>query len=105
MSRGFSVYLDAVRFAAAFVVLISHLAYPRFTRGDLQFIRHWDLGRDAVIIFFVLSGVVIAYAAERDGTLGTFVFNRVTRLYSVMAPALLLTIVLDLTGQLIHPEG
>ena len=35
MTQGFSFYLNLLRFAAAFVVLLSHFAYERFTRGTI----------------------------------------------------------------------
>ncbi|WP_299817231.1 acyltransferase [uncultured Roseibium sp.] len=106
MTRGLSLYLDAVRFSAAFLVLLSHWAYPRFTGGSYLWIRELNLGSDAVVVFFVLSGLVIAFAAERkDKTGGVFVFNRLTRLYSVALPALLLTFAADRLGVLLWPEA
>ncbi|MEO1639800.1 MAG: acyltransferase [Pseudomonadota bacterium] len=105
MTRGISLWLDLLRVIATFVVVISHWAYPRFTGGDFIIIREWNLGSDAVIVFFVISGLVIAYAAERDGDGGTFVFNRLTRLWSVMLPALLLTLVFDSVGNRIDPSA
>ena len=98
MNRGFSLWLDLLRVIATVVVVISHWAYPRFTNGDFIFIRDWNLGSDAVIFFFVISGLVIAYAAERDADGATFVFNRLTRLWSVLIPALVLTFIFDRVG-------
>lgn len=104
MNRNFSLYLDAVRFLAAVTVLISHWAYRRFTGGELQWIRDFNFGSDAVVAFFVLSGLVIAFAAdERDRVASTFAFNRITRLVSVAAPALLLAFVLDRLGAYLNP--
>ncbi|WP_425405167.1 acyltransferase family protein [Hwanghaeella sp.] len=106
MTQGFSFYLNLLRFAAAFVVLLSHFAYERFTRGDYLFIREWNLGSDAVIVFFVISGFVIAYAArERDKSGSAFIFARATRLYSVVLPAILLTLLLDFLGSRLDPAG
>jgi peptidoglycan/LPS O-acetylase OafA/YrhL len=106
LTPGFSRYLDFLRALAALVVLVSHLAYARFTRGDYLVIREWNLGSDAVILFFVLSGYVIAYAArERDRTLGGFAFARATRLYSVALPAILLTLLLDHLGARLNPAA
>ncbi|WP_299613529.1 acyltransferase [uncultured Tateyamaria sp.] len=99
MTRGLSLWLDALRVAATLIVVFSHVAYARFTRGDYQFARDLNIGSDAVIVFFVISGLVIAFAAERDKTLGTYTFNRVTRLLSVLLPALVLTFVLDQIGR------
>jgi peptidoglycan/LPS O-acetylase OafA/YrhL len=98
-----SLYLDVLRFSAALVVLLSHLAFARFTNGDLQIFRTLNLGSDAVVVFFVLSGFVIAYASERDRTLGRYVFHRATRLYSVAVPAIVLTLVCDWLGAALAP--
>lgn len=100
MTRGLSLWLDALRVAATLIVVFSHVAYARFTRGDYEFVRELNVGSDAVIVFFVISGLVIAFAAERDKTLGTYAFNRLTRLLSVLLPALVLTFALDHIG---HP--
>lgn len=91
-----------MRFLAAVAVLITHLAYPRFSGGSLLSWR--TFGNDAVMIFFVLSGYVIAYtAATRDRDLSTFVLNRCARLYSVALPAVVLTITFDQFGQWLDP--
>lgn len=106
MSPRFSIYLDLLRFLAAMLVFISHFAYPRFTGGDYILIRELNLGSDAVIFFFVLSGLVIGYTVDvKDKTLKQFSFHRLTRLYSVVIPALLLTIILDQIGKDIAPEN
>ena len=55
-----SVYLDLIRFIAALLVVLSHAAYPRL--DGVNFAMFGGFGRDAVMIFFVLSGYVIAYA-------------------------------------------
>lgn len=103
MNRTTSIYLDLVRFLAAVAVLITHLAYPRFSGGLLLPWRTY--GNDAVMIFFVLSGYVIAYtAATRDRELGDFVLNRFARLYSVALPAVILTVAFDYVGQQLAPE-
>jgi peptidoglycan/LPS O-acetylase OafA/YrhL len=104
MSPRFSLYLDAVRFCAALVVLVSHFAYPRFSHGDLLWVRELNLGSDAVAIFFVLSGLVIAHAtATKDKTLGAYGFNRVTRLLSVALPAVIVTVLIDRFGAALAP--
>lgn len=102
IGRGFSTYLDATRAVAALVVFASHLAYSRFTGGDYLIIRDYNLGSDAVVLFFVLSGFVVAYAADaRDATGRAFLFSRATRLFSVAIPALILTLAADAGGQMI----
>lgn len=99
MTRGFSLYLDALRFGAAMVVLLSHFAYPRFSEGRWLWIRELNLGSDAVVVFFVLSGLVISHSVQKKaGAPGQYAFDRVTRLVSVALPALLVTFVLDRVG-------
>ena len=39
MSRGLSLYLDALRTFAALIVFLSHFAYVRFTEGRYLLIR------------------------------------------------------------------
>lgn len=102
MNRATSIYLDLVRFLAAVAVLLTHLAYKRFTGG---LIIEWrTYGNDAVMVFFVLSGFVIAHTvATRDRAFGPYVLNRCARLYSVAVPAIVLTVVLDHLGRAINP--
>jgi peptidoglycan/LPS O-acetylase OafA/YrhL len=79
-----SLYLDLVRFAAALVVVLSHAWLVLFPRYPL----HWP-GPAAVIVFFVLSGFVIAYVTDRrDKNLGNYTLDRLSRLWSVALPAL-----------------
>lgn len=105
LSTGVSGYLDFLRFGAAFVVLLSHFAYPRFTDGRYSFIRELNLGSDAVVLFFVLSGFVITFAAtQKDKTGGRFTFSRLSRLWSVAVPALALTLILDGWGLRLNSE-
>lgn len=98
MTRGFSLWLDTLRACAALIVLFGHMAHLRFTGGDYYFLREINIASDAVVVFFVISGIVIAYAGERDGSFGTFAFNRLSRLLTVVVPALLLTLAFDAWG-------
>jgi peptidoglycan/LPS O-acetylase OafA/YrhL len=90
LDPSFSLYLDLVRIAAACAVVLAHFIYFRIF-DDAQIARVADLGREAVIAFFVMSGFVIAYSAEqRNFTLRDYVTARGARLYSVALPMLLL---------------
>lgn len=105
MTRGFSRYLDGLRVFAAFTVFASHFAYARFSGGAYLWIRELNLGSDAVVLFFVLSGFIMDFTAEtKDKTLGAFAFSRATRVYSVALPALAVTFVLDSVGSRLHPS-
>jgi peptidoglycan/LPS O-acetylase OafA/YrhL len=98
-----SLYLDLVRLGAAVVVLLSHFAYTRFTAGEYLVFRRF--GSDAVILFFVLSGYVIAYVtAERERGPGDYAVSRLARLYSVALPALCLTVAADQIGRVLDPS-
>jgi len=99
MTRGFSLYLDVLRSLAAVVVLISHMGYPRFTDGRWLWVRELNLGSDAVVVFFVLSGLVIAFTAQtKDRNIDAFLFARFTRIVSVALPALIIGFALDRFG-------
>lgn len=92
-----SIYLDALRFFFAFVVLLAHARSDVYTGGIF-----WRLGpfaQPAVIGFFVLSGFVIAYVTDvRERTFRIYAVNRLARLYSVVLPCLVLTLVVDGIG-------
>lgn len=82
---GLSGYFDLMRVLAAVTVVLSHLT-PNLLGIDVF------PGHDAVVVFFVISGYVIAYAAEqRDRTLPRFFVNRLARLWSVLLPSLILS--------------
>ncbi|MBI3707370.1 MAG: acyltransferase [Proteobacteria bacterium] len=92
MPRPFSIYLDLLRVIAALTVFGVHAAQIAFRLADVP----TRLAHDAVIVFFVLSGYVIAFSArERDRDLATYAINRGGRIYSVALPAVLLTLALD----------
>ena len=103
MSRSTSTYLDLLRFLAAVIVFLGHLSDRRISGGFL-----WQLqgyGHGAVVIFFVLSGFVIAYVSEtKERSLEDYALSRLSRLYSVVFPALLLTFLLDWLGIRINPS-
>jgi peptidoglycan/LPS O-acetylase OafA/YrhL len=98
-SVGFSTQLDLLRCTAAIAVLLNHFLTEGWTGFDVP---NWllpnRLGHAAVVVFFVLSGYVICYAAcERERDPVAYAINRLSRIYSVALPALLLTMVVDLT--------
>jgi peptidoglycan/LPS O-acetylase OafA/YrhL len=85
-----SLYLDLTRFTAALLVVLSHAWLVLLPAHPL----HWP-GPAAVIVFFVLSGFVIAYVTDgHDCTLADFTLNRLSRLWSVALPALVFGVVL-----------
>jgi len=100
MSRSFSLYLDLLRFLAAMTVMVSHAAGHAFGYRVLPA----SLGHNAVIVFFLLSGYVIAHVADhKENTARTFWISRFARVYSVALPAILLTLLVDQIGLRIDP--
>jgi peptidoglycan/LPS O-acetylase OafA/YrhL len=97
---GTSVYLDLARLLAAMTVFLGHAAHDY---GGIPFLGGLSaFGHDAAMVFFVLSGFVIAYVAERrERTLSDYAASRLARLYSVVAPALVLTALLHVAGSLL----
>lgn len=61
-------------------------------------------GHASVIVFFVLSGFVITHVATTKEThWAEFAASRLSRIYSVAIPALVLTLVLDWGGRHLYP--
>jgi peptidoglycan/LPS O-acetylase OafA/YrhL len=89
MKKYFSCYLDFVRFAAALLVVLDHYVHLHVVSGSAARLMP-ALGREAVIIFFVLSGFVIAYTTQvKRQTFRQYVIARTLRIYPVALPLLL----------------
>ena len=107
-----SVHLDTLRGIAAVGVCLSHLRDFFFV--DYPQVPHHNpligavymasgLGHEWVIVFFVLSGYLVGGSVLRSIALDRwswreYLLNRMTRLYTVLVPALVLGAVLDLSG-------
>lgn len=100
-----SVFLDTLRIGAALTVLYIHafdrwfpaLAHPQNQPGEPS--------HAAVIIFFVLSGYVIAHTTiskNRGGVM--YAQARLSRLTSIVIPALLITILIALIIHQVDPK-
>lgn len=89
ISSDFSIYLDLLRFLAAMFVLLFHIRKLHIG-PDQVLSRIPDHGHDAVIMFFVLSGYVIAAATDRKSGKGLreYILDRAARVYSVAVPTL-----------------
>jgi peptidoglycan/LPS O-acetylase OafA/YrhL len=86
----FSLYLDVVRFVAAVLVLLTHYRQYGLVSGAAA---RWVpmAGHEAVIVFFVLSGFVIALATlSKHVSPRDYAVARITRIYSVALPVVLL---------------
>ena len=105
MNRDTGVYLDGTRFLAALIVVAGHIEWS-FAPGFMPFIRDYHLATLAVGIFFVLSGFVIGHTVDRKETdAHSYFLNRAARVYSVVVPVLLLTLLLDSCGRWLAPDA
>jgi peptidoglycan/LPS O-acetylase OafA/YrhL len=94
IARRESLYLDILRFLAALIVVIDHAS------AVFDFRWFGGVGHHAVIVFFVLSGYVISnVAATRETTARVFIAARLARLWSVLVPAMILTVLCDAIGR------
>jgi len=107
-----SNFIHLLRWTSAFLVVFSHLRsilfkdFPLITHKGyftLFFYFFTGLGHQAVIVFFVLSGYLIAGSIITQIRKGVFdvknyALSRASRLYAVLIFALLLTVVLDHVG-------
>jgi peptidoglycan/LPS O-acetylase OafA/YrhL len=96
--------LDYARFAAALAVFLDHFSSWPYTEKLIP--RYYSrFGQIGVAIFFVLSGYVIAYVtSEREKDWTSYAVARVSRLYSVVPLALLVTFAADLLGSHLRPD-
>ncbi|MDQ0903972.1 acyltransferase [Paenibacillus sp. V4I7] len=104
-----SNYLDFMRGLAAILVLMEHLGsrlfvgygYLQFPNAIVKLLYLLNLlGGPAVIVFFVLSGLFISRTVlktifENKWSWKSYLVNRLSRLYVVLIPALLLTFIAD----------
>jgi peptidoglycan/LPS O-acetylase OafA/YrhL len=113
MKRGVSLYLDLVRFSAAMIVFVEHFrertrhAFSEFWMSHPFLYAHLNpFSQTAVIVFFVLSGFVIAHVlATRERTPLEYAASRFGRLYSVVVPTLLLVITTSYLEALRYPHA
>ena len=99
MNKSVSIYLDLVRFLAALMVVFAHFNALVFGRELPGFI--FNHGREAVAVFFVLSGFVIRHIQKsREPNFRSFTVARLARLYSVVLLAVVVTVLADFVGNL-----
>lgn len=93
-----SIYLDLVRGLAAIAVLVGHGVETKLYTGPYAFTL--ALQHNAVVIFFVLSGLVISSSVQRDGlTLRSYLIARASRILPVSIPAVAFTSLVSLFGE------
>lgn len=88
-----SLLLDVVRFGASVMVAVGHITQSHFSTGWPDMTTH---AVESVGIFFVLSGFVIRYVTRiKYARLGEYWIDRASRIYSVVLPAVLFTVLAD----------
>ncbi len=89
LEEEYSLYLDCTRFLASVLVVIAHFIQHGIFSNSLSYYIP-ELGREAVMIFFVLSGYVIAYTCDfKKPSLSEYAIARAARIYSVAFPVLI----------------
>lgn len=103
--------LDGIRGAAALAVYLGHLRASLFVdaqEAHLGIVGKMiyyatGLGHQAVVVFFVLSGFLVGGSLLRTepepGRWRAYALARATRLYVVLLPALVLTLIIDYLGE------
>jgi peptidoglycan/LPS O-acetylase OafA/YrhL len=96
LSPEVSIALDWIREVSAQLVLFGHAISFLATLSFLEPPKIPYLQNIGVILFFFISGVVIAFTIDRkDQTFPQFIFDRATRLLTVLIPALVFAAVVD----------
>ena len=104
MRNGLSIYLDLVRFLAALSVFLFHMGYGLFS-GHPFFAAFEQFGTVAVLIFFVLSGFVITFVRyTKEKSPREYSISRLSRIYSVALPALIITAICDTIGAYLRKD-
>jgi len=117
-----SQLIEAARWMGALAVLLLHVNNMFVNQADIMTAPHaapayvwWffavpQLGHQAVVGFFVLSGWLVgggalARIAEGKPFLRDYFIHRVSRIYVVLVPTLFLTLALDSLGRALFMDG
>jgi peptidoglycan/LPS O-acetylase OafA/YrhL len=101
-----SLVLDGLRLSAALAVLCLHAHDMWFPSSMHRPDQAGNASHAAVVVFFVLSGFVIAYTASmRNAGFGPYMRARLGRLCSMVVPALLLTAMVEVALRLQGDPG
>lgn len=98
--------LDLIRGSDALLVVMGHLRSLMFESWNggnifkIIFYAVTSLGHQAVIVFFVLSGFFVggSFIADKNKDMFKYSIKRISRFYTVLIPALVLTWIIDSIG-------
>ena len=111
------IWFDFFRGLAAFLVLISHvrnLLFEDYVPNGNPLAQFFyfitGFGHEAVILFFVLSGFFIIGSIHesvqrQQWSIRNYIINRLTRLWIVLLPSLLLTLCWDHLGLMLYSDA
>lgn len=103
LSRNLSIFLDLLRLMAALLVLMGHAG--EVYRMHLPTLLGHS-AKEGVAIFFVLSGLVIAFVTDRkERDWRAFARARALRMYSVIPLAILVLWACYLAGTAMNPDA
>jgi peptidoglycan/LPS O-acetylase OafA/YrhL len=97
VTQRMSAWLDFIRAGAALAVLLGHAVQVTGYTGYFPFTI--ALQQHAVIVFFVLSGLLIAHSAERAPSLRAYAIARVSRIVPVALGAVAVSVAVGLLGR------
>jgi peptidoglycan/LPS O-acetylase OafA/YrhL len=117
-----SQFIEACRWVGALVVLAVHATNMFVSLADIMsaphsapvyawwFFASFELGHQAVLGFFVMSGYlvgggVIAHIRKNQDFLREYLIHRFSRIYLVVAPAVFLTLVVDSLGRSLFADS
>lgn len=102
LDYNFSLYLDFLRLLASFIVFTGHargFLLPSIDLGPFS----W--GREAVAVFFVLSGFVISHVVScKEADWRTYLAARLARIYPVAILAIIVTTLCDGLGKIFQAD-
>ncbi|SCY45802.1 acyltransferase family protein [Desulfoluna spongiiphila] len=116
LSHGKSDFFNFLRWISALVVVIGHCCmFKRLLHPDNQegissiYTYIASHAHSAVMIFFVLSGYLVAYSvsvkkATKSYNIKDYFLDRWSRIYSVLLIAILFTLLLDFIGAKYSPD-
>lgn len=91
--------LEVLRGISCLIVIISHIriTYPYFLNPKFDYLQLFTAwGREAVILFFILSGIVIHISVQNNFEIFNFLKRRILRIYPVYWLTILLSVVITL---------
>lgn len=99
ISPSLSLYFDGVRVTCAIVVMLAHAQVSGLIPKVPLLL---DLAPFSVIVFFVLSGYIIEATTQKQRGLRTYLIHRAARVYSVVIPAVILSVSLLIFDRWAH---